>query len=209
MVKSISFSQEEILAWILELHAPKIECDITYGNGGFYKNIEKPLYAFDIDPQLPFVIPASSTALPLPDSSVNSVMFDPPFLTYIKKGREHGVTKKGIMSARFGGYWSYQELVDHYKGSIQEANRILKDDGVLIVKCQDTIHNHALHPTHVLVYELATSLNLELVDNFILCANHRMPVNTKGKQEHARVYHSYFMVFKKSNKKKGFRKYYA
>ena len=46
------------------------------------------------------------------------VMFDPPFLTYIKSARDHN----SIMAKRYGGYWKYEELADHYKKTIKEAN---------------------------------------------------------------------------------------
>lgn len=130
MIKSISYSQEEIIKSIIDLHIPegKIQCDITYGNGAFYKNIERPWLCYDIDPLFDFVIKADSCHIPNKDSSLSSIMFDPPFLTYIKKGREHNC----IMSKRFSGYWSYDELSKHYKQTLSEASRTLKKDGKLI-----------------------------------------------------------------------------
>lgn len=208
VARSVSFRQNDIIWWIVNLHTPiGFECDVTYGNGLFYQVIARPRFAFDIDPQSPLVIKASSNALPLPDLSMRSAVFDPPFLTYVKEGREHGGDKKGIMSSRFGGYWRYEELVDHYRSTMVEVNRILARDGVFVIKCQDVIHNHLLHPTHTLVYDTAAELNLEMVDLFILCANHRLPVNASGLQQHSRIHHSYFMVFKKTMKKRHFKAY--
>ena len=51
-VRSVYFDQSEILAGIIKLHAPDgFDCDMTYGNGSFYKNIPEPKHKFDIDPQ--------------------------------------------------------------------------------------------------------------------------------------------------------------
>lgn len=54
MVKSISYSQEEIIKWILDLYVPNktIDLDATYSIGNFYKNtgIDSPVYKFDINP---------------------------------------------------------------------------------------------------------------------------------------------------------------
>lgn len=196
--KSVSYEQEDILKSIIDLHCQNgIECDVTYGNGGFYENISQPIFKFDIQPQNKETIKSCSTKLPLQKESIDSLIFDPPFLTYIKQGREHN----SIMAKRFSGYWSYEDLKEHYFGTIKEAARVIKYKGVFIIKCQDIIHNHKLHCTHNLVINECENNDFRLKDLFILLAKHRMPVNTKGKQQHARVFHSYFLVFEKLRRK--------
>lgn len=198
VIKSVSDNQDEILQGIIALHCPHgFECDVTYGNGVFYKNISQPKYKFDIDPQMEDVVEASSHNLPLESNTINSIMFDPPFLTYIKEGREGNSNM--IMSNRFSGYWSYDQLSDHYRATISEASRLLKKKGIFVVKCQDIIHNHRIMPTHYNVIEWANVFNFRLKDLFILTAKHRLPApNRNGKQKHARIFHSYFLVFTKS-----------
>lgn len=198
MIKSISYDQREIIANILQLcDLENFHADLTYGNGGFYKNLPKPTYYFDIDHQSDDVVKANSTDIPLPDCSLKSIMFDPPFLTYVKSCREHG----SIMSGRFGGYWTYQELTDHYVETIIESHRLLEKKGILVIKCQDIVHNHKLHPTHINIVNWAEGL-FRLKDMFILAAKHRMAIpptegHAKKVQRHARIHHSYFMVFEK------------
>lgn len=194
MIKSLSFSQEEILKSIKELYCPDgFEVDLTFGNGGFWKDMILPKYCFDKEPLKDFVVEADSTKVPLPDDSVSSVVFDPPFLTYIKNGREHN----SIMGKRFGGYWTYDELSSHYFDTLIECQRILKKNGIMVFKCQDIIHNHKMVPTHMNVWVWALSVGLQLKDIFILGAKHKMAANKKGKQQHARVFQSYFLVFEK------------
>ena len=195
IIKSVSDNQDDILNSIIQLHCPEgFECDVTYGNGVFYKNISEPKYKFDIDPQCDGVIKASSVSLPLEDNSVNNIMFDPPFLTYVKQGREGNGSM--IMSNRYSGYWAYDELVDHYQKTMAEAHRVLKKNGVFVIKCQDIIHNHKMHCTHANVISWASPLKFRLKDMFILTAKHRLPApNRKGQQKHARIFHSYFLVF--------------
>ena len=62
IVKSFSFDQNEILKGILQLHCEDetFEIDLTYGNGNFYKEIPKPKYKIDIDPQEEGVLKQSS-----------------------------------------------------------------------------------------------------------------------------------------------------
>lgn len=199
LIKSVYENQSDILDAIEHLYCPKgFMCDITYGNGSFYKNRKKPTFRFDIDRSLSDVSYASSDDLPIPDGLVSNVMFDPPFLTYIKNGRGHD----SIMGKRFGGYWSYDELEMHYKNTFKEVHRVLENDGIFIIKCQDIIHNHQLYVTHANVINWCYFFKLRPLDIFVLAAKHRIPVS-KHEQQHARIYHSYFLVFKKDKKMKG------
>ena len=101
-----------------------------------------------------------------------------------------------LMSKRFGGYWTYEELSEHYKSTLDECARVLRPSGVLTFKCQDIVHNHKLQCTHANVIKWAESRGFRLLDLFILAAKHRLPApNKAGKQKHARIFHSYFLVF--------------
>jgi len=191
--KSISYDQDEILRSILELHCPDgFECDLTYGNGAFYKNITKPKHKYDLRVLADDVIESCSTKIPHADCSLHSIVFDPPFLTYIKDGND------SIMARRFSGYWTYDQLSDHYRKTIIEAGRVLKRSGVFVFKCQDIIHNHKMYCTHNNVINWCGDTGFRLLDLYVLLAKSRMPVNKRGKQKHARVYHSYFLVFLKT-----------
>ncbi len=199
MIKSVYDNQTDIIKSIMELcEIDRFDVDVTYGNGQFYLKIEKPIYCFDMDGNLDNVEQACSTDLPLDNSSVSSLMFDPPFLTYVKAARSHN----SIMAKRFGGYWRYDELEEHYRGTIKEAHRVLSKKGIMVIKCQDIIHNHKMHCTHInIVSDWANGL-FRLKDMFILPAKHRMPIPpAKGfkpkVQKHARIHHSYFLVLEK------------
>ena len=195
-VKSLYNSQEELLEGIYKLHCPNgFEVDASYGNGSFYKGSSRvPPKRFDIDSTLDNCEVADSENLPLEDSSVSSLVFDPPFLTYVRQNRVGNGNM--IMSKRFSGYWTYHDLESHYKGSLREFKRVIKKKGVVVFKCQDIVHNHRLHPTHINVINWADGFRLK--DLFILSANHRLPSpNRKGKQKHARVFHSYFLVLQR------------
>lgn len=192
--KSFSASQSEIIRSIVSLHCPEgIQADITFGNGGFYTSADTPEFKFDIDPQVQGVVRANSERLPIPDNSLRSVMFDPPFITYVKNRRDHNC----LMAKRFGGYYTYGELEDHYIHTISEVWRVLRPSGVFVFKCQDIIHNHRLFPTHVLVCNRAELEGFRVQDLFVLVADNRMPGPQKGVQRHARIHQSYFWVFKK------------
>lgn len=197
VVKSVSYDQIEILKGIQKLYCPQgFDCDVTYGNGKFYGDIRPPVLKFDIDPQSPDVAQACSTKLPLMDGCLSSLVFDPPFLTYVRAGREGN--GQMIMAKRFAGYWKYEELEAHYKGTLLEAGRVLAKGGIVVFKCQDIIHNHRMHCTHAKVIQWAEEIGMRLADLFVLPAKHRLPApNRNGAQKHARIFHSYFLVFQK------------
>lgn len=190
------FTQDEILSSIIRLHCPNgFDADLTFGNGSFWKRITRPSLCFDITPLKDGVMQSDSRELPLSDSSISSAVFDPPFLTYVRKGRAHN--GKVAMSSRFGGYYRYDELEAHYRGTLKECNRVIRPLGRLIFKCQDVIHNHRMHCTHASVIQWAATEGFRLLDLFILAAKSRMPGPQKGTQRHARVFHSYFLVFER------------
>ena len=197
-IQSISYDQDYIIKSIMDLCGiEQFDADLTYGNGGFWKNLPPPKAKFDLDPQTVDTIQANSMALPLGQACMDSLMFDPPFLTYIKAGREHN----SVMGKRFSGYWRYDELEMHYHGTLFEANRVLRKGGVFVMKCQDIIHNHKMHATHINVVNWAAGM-FRLKDLFVLAAKHRMPMPesttaNKRTQKHARVHHSYFLVLEK------------
>lgn len=200
MIRSVSYDQIEILKSIMTLcNIERFDADVTYGNGKFYGDIEQPILKYDISPQVEGVIECSSDALPLGDGGLKSLVFDPPFLTYVRAAREGNGDM--IMAKRFGGYWRYDELEDHYRKTLIEAHRVLDKKGIMVFKCQDIIHNHKMHCTHINVMDWAKGL-FRLKDLFILPAKSRMAIpqqeGTKKKQQkHARIFHSYFMVLEK------------
>jgi hypothetical protein len=197
-IRSVYDSQHDILDAIQHLHCPMgFECDATYGNGAFWSRLTKPRLRFDVTPVADGVEQADCRNLPLPDASLQNLVLDLPFLTYVTGGRGH---KAGAvaMTARFGGYYTYGELEESYSAAITEAARVLAYRGVLVFKCQDIIHNHRMHCTHSRSIQMAEQSGFRLLDLFVLTAKHRMPGPQKGQQRHARIWHSYFLVFERN-----------
>lgn len=205
MAKSISYDQTEIINWILDLHVPShhVDCDPTYSKGNFYNNtgIEQPQYKFDILPQTDGVEYGDSRNLPLMDRSINCMMFDPPFLATTGKSLKTDNDSNKI-NKRFGVYPSEKELHRFYINSMKEAYRILKDDGILIFKCQDKVSSGKQYMSHVFVMNEAVKIGFYPKDLFILLAKNRLVANWQlNNQKNARKFHSYFWIFQKCNKK--------
>ena len=202
-IKSINFSQTEIIRDIIKLYVPQgfIDCDCTYSKGQFYKDglIEEPKYKYDISPINETVVKADSRHLPLLDESINCLMFDPPFLA--TKGPSLKGEKGNIINKRFSVYPTEEELHQFYIDTLKEANRVLKDQGILIFKCQDKVSQGKQYMSHIFIYNEAVKLGFYPVDLFILLAKNRLVAEWQVKnQKHARKFHSYFWVLQKSKK---------
>ena len=193
MIKSISFSQGEILQNIIDLHTGPIQADVTYGLGNFYCSTWTrtfPEIAFDLAPRVPGVIPADVRRLPLRDGCLRSVMFDPPFM--IKTGP--GAKLKERFGSQIG---NMKDLWNFYFLAMKEIHRVLAPGAWLVFKCQDGVLSGVNNFTHCEIYNMAVCIGFKPVDLFILLANHRMTDPTHKVQKHARKFHSYFWVFKK------------
>lgn len=203
MITSINYSQIDIIQNIIQLYIPqgKIDADVTYSKGVFYKNgnIQKPQYKFDINPQTVDTIQADCRNLPLPDNSINSLMFDPPFLATSGKSLSTQ-ENNNLMLRRFGCYSNEKELHKFYQDALNEFNRVLINNGILIVKCQDKISSGKQYLSHVFIINQAIEQGFYPEDIFILLAKSRIVADWQIKnQKHARKFHSYFIVFRKSN----------
>jgi len=204
VIKSISYDQTEIINDIIKLHLDgnPIELDPTYSIGNFYKNnnIEDPIHKFDINPQREGVLCANSEDIPLDDSSVNSIMFDPPFLACSGKSLSDDDAKSNIITKRFSSYYSEKLLHEYYSKSLKEFYRLSKDKGILIFKCQDKVSSGKQYFSHIQVYNEAIKIGWYAKDLFILLAKNRIISSKHKNQQHARKFHSYFWVFKKEIK---------
>ena len=202
VVKSISFDETEIIQSILKLHCNNqpIELDPTYSIGNFYKSgvIGQPSLKFDINPQRPDVQQANAEKLPLENKSISVIMFDPPFLS--TKGKSlTAEDESNTITKRFGYYPDEPSLHEFYTKALKEIYRILKDDGILIFKCQDKVSGGKQYFSHCFVYDRARELGFYVKDLFILLAKSRMIGGNHQRQFHSRKYHSYFWVFQKKS----------
>ena len=204
MIKTISHDQEEIITSILKLHSDNgcIDLDPTYSKGVFYKgSVKEPRYCFDINPKFPHVGQACATKLPLPDEHVDTIMFDPPFLATQGPSLRKN-TSGNIINTRFGVFPNEKLLHEFYVYALMEFNRVLRNNGILIFKCQDKVSSGKQYFSHCFVHNKAVENGFYPKDLFVLLAKHRIVADWQKKnQKHARKYHSYFWVFQKKGRK--------
>lgn len=202
-VRSVYNTNYEAIKNIMALYDIKqFDLDCTYSKGLFWKNLPQPKIKSDLIPVYDDVIEADSEHLPFDDNSMRSIMYDPPFVI---SGKMYKENKEGssVIAKRFEGYTTYEKLTTNYFNSLLELYRICEKDGLVIMKCQDTVSGGKNHFTHAMVMSMAMKIGFYPKDLFILLA--KMRINSFGgrwnKQEHARKYHSYFWVFEKTKPK--------
>tara|TARA_Y100000592_G_scaffold47300_1_gene75173 strand:+ start:5918 stop:6604 length:687 start_codon:yes stop_codon:yes gene_type:complete len=196
MIKSISHDQHEIIKNIQDMFVPGgFELDPTYSKGKFYvpNDICEPKLKFDLYPQDEQTIKASAECLPIDDGTISSIMFDPPFVAGHTKAKP-----TGIIGERFHGFRYVSDLWEWYDKCLIEFNRILKKDGILAFKCQDTVSSGKNWFSHCYIMERALVHGFYPRDMFVLLAKSRIiGHNHRNTQNHARKFHSYFWVFEK------------
>jgi len=193
IIRTVNGDQQAIIRDIIALHCPQgIELDPTYSKGAFYKNAAdlEPLEKFDLYPKTSDTLQASADNLPHLDEQVSSIMFDPPFVA------GHTKTKpSGIIGERFHGFRYVPELWDWYDKCMSEFYRILSKKGVLIFKCQDTVSSGKQWFSHAHIMAEAEKVGFYCKDLFVLTAENRLIGHNHHNQQHARKFHSYFLVF--------------
>lgn len=191
MVKSISYQQEEILQNILKLNVKdkSFDLDPTYSKGNFYKSgeIKEPKLKFDLNPQTEDTSKASFEKLPILNKTINSIIFDPPFI----------INGSGVIKNRFGCYKNIKKLKKSYKNALLEFNRILDHKGILVFKCMDTVSGGMNHFILNYIINTAYKLGFKPKDQYILLSQNRIISGKWKNQRHARKYHSYFLVLEK------------
>ena len=226
VIRSIGYNQHEILYNIMQTHnnGKPFDCDPTYSIGNFYGkfNIAKtngetteieipaPKYKFDVCPQVEGVEKIEPLGkLPLEDNSIDSICVDLPFVISCGPSMntpdvdENGnKVKNNLISRRFASYYPVAELLKSYKHFLKESYRVLKEDGILVWKTQGTITGSKFLVSPYYSRLIAESIGFDSLDEFILLAKNRLVSGKINKQQHARSFHSYFLVFKKSLKKK-------
>jgi len=201
----------DIFPQILELHVPDGAniADVTYGTGVFWKNVDLSRYELISSDVATGV---DCRALPYAPESLDAVVLDPPYMEGLLRPNKEHKAGGGAYSA-FREYYSNGDEVstgpkwhaavsDLYYKAGAEAFRVLKDNGVMIVKCQDEVSANRQWLTHVEIINHYEALGFYTKDLFVVVRLNKAGISRLKKQVHARKNHSYFLVFVKIPKGK-------
>lgn len=199
-------ANDELFPTILQLHVQPgtTIADVTFGKGIFWKRVPPDSYR---------VLPSDlktgvdCRALPYEAGSVGCVILDPPYMEGLFRRSKRHLAGTGTYAAfrstysdggpTNGGPKYHDAVLDLYFKAGKEAHRILKEGGVLIVKCQDEVSANIQRLTHVELINAYARLGFYAKDLFVLVRPNRPGVSRVKVQQHARKNHSYFLVFTK------------
>ncbi len=189
----------DVFPHVLSLYVPRggRVADVTYGNGVFWQHVLPDAYevlATDLQDGI------DARKLPYEDSFLDCVVFDPPYM-HTPGGTAH------VNHQNYEGYYrnngaasekKYHEAVlDLYFSAAREAHRVLRLNGIYIVKCGDEICANQQRLTHVEIINELQNYGFATEDLFVVVRQNRPGVSRVLLQAHARKNHSYFIVFRK------------
>ncbi len=204
-------NNEELFPMILSLYVPVGShiADVTYGKGVFWKKVNQnnyTLYFSDIKTGI------DCRNLPYDDKSMDCVVIDPPYMEGLYRRKSNHLAGNGTFSSfreaySDGSVYTPEKNAPKYHDAVlamyyaagKEALRVLKDKGILIVKCQDEVSANKQRLTHVEIINEYMKYGLIVEDLFVMVRNNKPNISTLKKQVHARKNHSYFLVFRKTN----------
>jgi len=198
----------DIFPKILKLHVPDgaTIADVTYGNGVFWRNVSLEKYTL-IATDLKTGVDCRN--LPYAIESIDCVVLDPPYMEGLLREQPEHRAASGTHTAFRVAYqgnthnenkdyiapkW-HAAVLDLYVRAGIEAHRVLKNNGILIVKCQDEVSANKQWLTHVEIINAYSQLGFYTKDLFVLMRTNRPSISRLKKQRHARKNHSYFLVF--------------
>jgi len=174
--------------------------DVTFGKGVFWKAVPKGRYkllATDLKTGV------DCRNLPYHDATVDCLVFDPPYM-HTPGGTAH------VNHQNYENYYAnnvrgngsekkyHEAVLDLYFKTGLEARRVLRTEGIFIVKCGDEVCANQQRLTHVELINEFSQHGFVIEDLFVLLRSNRPGVSRMLRQVHARKNHSYFLVFRKS-----------
>lgn len=216
-------NNDEVFKDIMEMYVPlhsKV-ADVTFGQGVFWNKVNLDNYtvvASDLFlkestlKKYSHIHPTSGIDcrhLPYEDKSFDALVLDPPYMeSFYRKNKTQigGIgTHDSFRQAYSSGLCLETSSTAKYHDAVTEmyvlagveAHRVLKDDGILIVKCQDEVSANKQRLTHVEIISAFEELGFTSEDIFIVVRTNKPVVSRVIKQNHARKNHSYFIVFRK------------
>jgi len=148
-------------------------------------------------------------SLPYCAGSFDCVVLDPPYMEGLYRNTNEHLAGSGTHGAFRIAYSNGQEtksgpkwhdaVLDMYYRTGAEAYRVLRQEGILIVKCQDEVSANTQRLTHVEIINHYAQLGFYVKDLFVVMRTNSPCITRLKKQVHARKNHSYFLVFVKTS----------
>ena len=194
IISAIVGLNADIFPSILKLHVPpgSIVADVTYGKENFWKKVHLSKHRLTLL-KTDIKTGIDLRALPYNDASLDALVLDPPYRQHSPSSVAH---KKMDACYNVSSVNGPDEIRQLYIEGSKEAWRVLNDNAILIVKCQDEIIARKQIWNHIELLLEIEKLGYVCVDLFVLVRKSGVIVS-HNRQFHAAKNHSYFLVFRK------------
>jgi hypothetical protein len=200
-LNTVCESNEEGMSRIVRLYARPgdVLVDPTYGNGVFWKLVDRSRYKL-----LTTDLKADGVdmrSLPYGNGSADMIVLDPPYRYTPDRNIRHEDTPghgkvDGLYNLQAARLTNTQAVLDLYHAGMVEASRVLKTGGFLVLKCQDTIQDGINIWMHIDLIVKGEGLGFACRDLLVVVT--KSPTKTRwDRQRHLRKAHSYFLVLRK------------
>lgn len=178
---------------------PRKILDATVNDGRFWHGSKRPIIGLDIEASHRPSVVGNNMCMPFRDAAFDIVVYDPPHIP------NQGKDKAKDFNTRFGlvlkSSKENQYTFSHmYPPFLQEAHRVLKEEGILLAKVSDYIHHHRYQWAHVDFIQAARSIGFRPCDCIIKIRKGPIIDPKWKKAHHTRRQHCYWLIFRKSKK---------
>jgi DNA modification methylase len=164
--------------------------DVTFGKGAFWRNTDMSKYTLLASDLMEGLAPlrVDFRSLPYEAESINVLVLDPPYMHDTKpRGSNYPSDHYNNNNT------SHESVIRLYAGGILEAARVLKKDGLILVKSQDETEASKQRFSHVELIQLLVMFGFTVIDLFVLVQT-STPILQIKEQKSARKNHSYMLI---------------
>ena len=176
---------------------PSRVLDATVNGGRFWRGSTRPVLGMDIDRSHHPHIVGDNAAMPFSNEAFDVVVYDPPHVPNQGRDNKKDFTTRFGLTARSSKANNYS-FTHTFPAFLSEAHRILINEGILLCKITDYVHNHRYQWAHVELIAAAQAVGFCACDCIIKIRKGPI-VDPKWKTaHHSRRCHCYWLVFRKS-----------
>ena len=169
--------------------------DATYNYGRFWKGSARRVVSMDIDPRYkPMIVGDNREMVGVQSASFGVVVYDPPHVG--PQGRDKSRKRfdedfGATMPCGADEGWTLSYL---YPPFLEQAKRVLKPNGLLLVKITDMVNNHRSRWPHCDFMRMADEAGFTICDLIVKVRTGPMVSNKWKNAHHARKRHCFWIV---------------
>ena len=180
-------------------HCPQRILDATVNVGRFWRGSQRDVIGLDINRRFSPSVVGDNLSMPFRDESFDVVVYDPPHVPNQGKDKQKDFNTRFGLVVKSSGENGYN-LSHLFSPFVTEANRVLRTEGILFSKITDYVHNHRLQWAHVDLIQAAVDTGFVACDSVVKVRKSPIVDPKWQRAHHARRRHSYWLIFRKSNR---------